>query len=188
MKSHVLEKSLRYDGSQLRSLFAYSQFGVLGTSVVAFVGACDVREHMVDVEDVIAGSLIQGKEMLHFIFEIFEGDSLIHGVSFQRLVTASAMEVMMKMNPSLSSRLHRDGDDLFLDQDKKMSISIATKSPVSTLIHWAINLTNEGTPVKTACLSDAGIDFKVFLQKLIDLVTQEHASIVTATQKVHWVK
>ncbi|MBX9766504.1 MAG: DUF366 family protein, partial [Bdellovibrionales bacterium] len=66
--------------------------------------------------------------------------------------------------------------------------SIATKSPVSTLIHWAINLTNEGTPVKTACLRDAGIGSKIFCEELLARVSQEHTSIVEATQKVQWVK
>ncbi|MBX9768162.1 MAG: DUF366 family protein, partial [Bdellovibrionales bacterium] len=108
MKTYFIEKPLTYDGAQLRSLFAYSQYGILGTSVVAFVGPCDVREHMVDLEDVRAGALICGAEMLHLIFEIFEANnSLTHGVSFQRLVTASAVEVMLKLSPSLSGRIHR---------------------------------------------------------------------------------
>ena len=189
MKTHVVESTIKYDGSQLRSLFAYSQFGILGTSVVAFVGACDVREHMVDLEDVRAGSLIRGNEMLHLIAEIFEGNhSLAHGVSFQRLVTAIAVELMLEMSPKLSGRLRREGDDIFLDGDRKMSISIATISPVSVMIHWAVNLTNEGTPVKTACLADAGVDPKMFCQKLIERVSAEHQSIVNATQKVQWIR
>lgn len=189
MKTLFIEKPLKYDGAQLRSLFAYSEFGILGTSVIAFEGACDVQEHMVDLEDVRAGALIQGAKMLHLIIEIFDSNhSLAHGVSFQRLVTATAMEVMLKLNATLGSRLHRQGDDVYLDGDKKMSISIATKSPVSILIHWAINLTNEGTPVKTACLHDAGIDSKVFRERLLSQVSQEHASIIEATQKVQWVK
>ena len=85
MKTFFYPKKLKYDGSQLRPLFAYENFKVEGPAIVSWVGACDVSfDHMVDFEDKIAQAKIKSDLMLHFIVEIFPAD-LLAAVALQRL-------------------------------------------------------------------------------------------------------
>src|SRR5262249_25609063 len=75
MKIRWIRERTNYDGSQLQSLFAYRQWGILGPSCVAFRGACEVSfDHMVDLEDLRAESAIRGSDMVHFIAEVFDRD------------------------------------------------------------------------------------------------------------------
>ncbi len=185
MQTYFIEKSLTYDGSQLRSLFAYLDYGVLGPSIVSWVGPCSIPfEHMVDGEDLLAKALIQGDEMLHFIVEIFDRD-LFSGVALQRMFAAIAKDYLeVKAANTLGSlRLIREGDDIYLGE-KKLSISISTKSPVSTMIHFAMNVTNKGTPVQTLSLGDLKLDPVRVAEDLMNAFKKEFISIMAATQKV----
>ncbi len=185
MKYKFLPENLKYDGSQLRSLFGYLDCGVLGDSVISFIGPCDIPfSNMVDGEDFLARSEIRGGLMLHFIIEEF-GKTLELAVTKQRLLACLVVEVLSEMCPQ--KKFLREGDDIFFD-DGKLSISIATVSPVSAMIHFALNLTNEGTPVKTSCLQDLKLDFKKVAGSIASKYLKEHDTIVQATQKVHWVK
>ena len=180
MKSKWIEEKFVYDGSQLRSLFAFETYGLQGDSIVAWLGPCDVlREKIVDVEDLRAGESIAGALMLHFLVELF-GQSLTATIAFQRLLVASVRE-------TLGGSVVRKGDDLFLG-DGKLSISIATVSPVSGMVHLALNVTNEGTPVKTSCLSELGIDPFEFAGLVLKNASEEWQELVLASQKVRWVK
>ena len=68
MKSMFIDKEFKYDGTQLRSLYAYLDFELMGDSVVSWIGACDIsNEHMVDGEDLLLNAAICGDKMLHFI-------------------------------------------------------------------------------------------------------------------------
>ncbi len=186
MKTKWLEKSFTYDGTQLHSLFAYMEHGVLGDSIIAWRGSCEISfEHMLDGEDVLAQSPIRGSDMLHFIVEFFPGD-LLTGVALQRLLASLCHDLLASHLPP-DARHHRDGDDVFVD-DKKFSISIATVSPVSTLIHFAVNCRNEGTPVPTCALSDFGVEPKAFAAELMQQFSREFSSVQIATKKVRWVK
>ncbi len=188
MKSTFVEREFSYDGTQLRSLFGYLEHGVLGDSVVAWIGPCSISfEHMVDGEDLLAQSPIAGSRMVHFIIEKFHLP-LFAGVTLQRLLTSICLEYLReKVTPNQAAQLRRAGDDLFFG-DGKLSISIATLSPVSTLIHFAINCSNAGTPVKTACLADLQIEPKEFACEIVLRLTREVASIDEATMKVKWVR
>ena len=85
---------MAYDGSQLRSLFAYENFGLQGDSVISWIGPCNVsHEHMVDMEDLKAGDGIAGNEMLHFLVEVFHQD-LITTTTLQRLFMANFLELL----------------------------------------------------------------------------------------------
>ena len=64
----------------------------------------------------------------------------------------------------------------------------ATQSPTASLIHFGVNIKNEGTPVPTLCLEDCGVEFKLFAQKLMFKFSHEVLSLEKATQKVRWVK
>ncbi|MES2769707.1 MAG: DUF366 family protein, partial [Bdellovibrionota bacterium] len=156
MKTLWIDQTIKYDGTQLRSLYAYLEHNLLGNSVIAFRGACDVNfDHMVDGEDLLQRAQICGSDMLHFIFEIFD-EKLISGVLIQRLFASMAQNKILQKSKG-QILLKRDGDDLYLD-DRKLSISIAARSPQSILIHFAMNISNEGTPVKTCSLQDLKIE------------------------------
>ena len=185
MKVQFISERFTYDGSQLRSLYAYLEHRVLGPSVVSWQGACAIPfSHMVDGEDLLEKAVIAGNEMLHFIIEVFDRD-LFSGVCLQRLFASIAKDYLQdKAATKLSGRaLVRSGDDIFL-ADKKLSISIATRSPVSVMVHFAMNITNDGTPVSTLCLEDLGLDSQQVAQDLMALLQKEYLAVVEATQKV----
>ncbi len=185
MKFKFLENDLNYDGSQLHSLFGYLGNGILGDSIIAFKGACQIPfENMVDGEDVLAQSSIQGQSMLHFIIEEF-GMSLELAVTRQRLFAALVLGELTKYSPR--AELRREGDDIYR-HDSKLSISIATVSPVSALIHFAMNITNDGTPVKTVSLIDIGVEPREIAGLIAQRYIHEIKTIKEACTKVKWVR
>lgn len=185
MQSLFIKEKIAYDGTQLRSLFAYLTYGVLGNSIVSWVGPCDISfDHMVDGEDLLAKSPIAGAEMLHFIIEVFDRD-LFSGVALQRLF-ASIIRDYLQSEAAVTlgkHHLERDGDDIFWGE-RKLNISIATKSPVSTMIHLAINCTNKGTPVETCSLEDLKLSPAKVSEDVMEKFQREFEAILKATQKV----
>lgn len=185
MKKKWINKVITYDGSQLRPLFAYENYNLLGESIVSWIGPCDIPfDNMKDLEDVNAQSPIRGSQMLHFIIEIFH-QSLFSGVSLQRLLASIIKdEIQMSLMKKKSKMaLTRSGDDLYF-QDQKLSISIATQGVISTQIHFALNISNKGTPVKTLSLQDLGVNPKVLATAVMSVFANEFNSIVEATKKV----
>lgn len=178
---HFITENLFYDGRQLSHLYAYLNHQILGPSIVSWVGPCEVSlEKMVDGEDLLAGEKICGSQMLHFIVELFRED-LVSMVLLQRLF---ASQIQQRILEDHKIALHRQGDDLYLGQ-KKLSISIACSSIQSVLMHFAMNITNEGTPVPTVSLSDLGIqDVRAFAEKVMVDLAQEYGSVLQATYKV----
>jgi len=151
MKIHLAPGRVDYDGTQIHSLWAYRTYGVQGDSIVAFQGGCDIPfANMVDLEDVLAKSRIASPLMLHFIAEHFDLD-LEKAVLRQRLLAAIVRD-------ELGGEVRRNGDDLFLGPGK-LSISIATLTPVSSKIHFGINIDRElHVDVETRGLRDLGVD------------------------------
>lgn len=183
LKTLWIEKTLDYDGSQLRPLFAYESFGILGSSAVAFRGACDISfAEMKDLEDVRDQSAIQGSDMIHFIVEIFDS-SLWGAVAFQRLLASLVGDTIKDLSQG-KWLLDRQGDDLYTLDRRKFSISIASKSYVSVMIHFAVNVSNEGTPVSTSCLKDFEIDPLHFAKVVLANLAREYQGTLEATQKV----
>ncbi len=183
MKTKYLKQTEKYDGTQLRSLYAYLEHQILGDSAVAWRGACDVNfTHMVDGEDLLDKAVISGSDMVHFIIEVFD-QNLASGVLLQRLFASIVRDVIDELSPVKNLEIHRSGDDLYWKK-KKLSISIATRSPVSTLVHFAINVSNKGTPVATASLEDLKINSKVFAEKALALLQREYETTIEATRKV----
>lgn len=178
-----LKQKEAYDGTQLRSLYAYLQHELLGDSCVAWRGACKISfEHMVDGEDLLEKAAIRGSDMVHFIAEIFDAQ-LLSGVLLQRLLATIVRDVILDQTSVKDLKLSRSGDDLYWGK-KKLTISIATKSPVSTLVHFAINVSNKGTPVETASLEDFKIKPDVFAKKVLEILQAEYETSVIATKKV----
>jgi hypothetical protein len=185
MQSLFINDKFTYDGAQLKSLFGYLTYGILGNSIISWVGPCKVSfEHMVDGEDLLAKSSIEGAEMLHFIIEVFDRD-LFSGVALQRLFSSMIRDYLqVEAQVTLGKHLlERDGDDIFWGE-KKLNISIAAKSPVSTMIHLAINCTNKGTPVETCSLEDLKLSPETVAQDVMKKFQREFESILKATQKV----
>ena len=189
---NLADEKSEYDGTQLKSLFAYLDHGILGDSIVAWIGPCNVSfEHMVDGEDLRDQSEIRGSRMVHFIVEKF-GASLSETVALQRLLSSIAKDVLLeKMGTQPRFSIRRSGDDLYValsDGEGKLSISIATVSPVSGLIHFAVNVSNQGTPVKTAALEDLRIPGEAFAEAVLRVFSLEMNSVSEATCKVKWVR
>lgn len=184
MEKVFLPEFIKYDGRQLSSLWAFRNFGIQGDSIVAFRGPCHVElTEMVDLADVRARAHIHSEEMVHFIIEHFDMD-LEKAVTRQRLFIAITKDLLEARSPE--TRFARDGDDIFVG-DRKLSVSIATLSPVSSLIHTGINIRSDNTPVKTIGLADLGIDSETFAREAIETYSSDVEDIRLARCKVRGV-
>jgi len=184
MHSLFVDKLITYDGRQLSSLWAFKNFGVQGDSIIAFRGPCDVKiSEMVDLEDVLTGAFIYSEQMVHFIIEHFDMD-LEKTVTRQRLLIAIMRDILC--GAGAPQQLHRIGDDLYLGQ-RKASVSIATLTPVSSMIHTGVNISSRNTPVPTIGLEDMNIKPVFFAQKVIAAYCEEMENITKARCKVRGV-
>lgn len=184
MQFHYSPEPQNYDGTQLRSHFIYETWDLLGDACVAFTGPCQVSlEQMVDLEDVKGQAPIAADHMLHLLVEHFQWD-LSTGVVWQRLMVALLGECLQDQGVT---GLRRKGNDLYWEQ-KKLNVSVATASPLSTLIHLGVNTNNEGTPVSTAALSDWGLNPKDFAQKYLTRLEAEYRGFQRARWKVRAVR
>ena len=184
MITRWIDRTTAYDGSQLRAHWILREFGIAGDALVAFRGPCRVRtDEMADLADV-DGPGITGADMLHFVWERFDDGRLDTAILRQRLMSCIALEILReRVDPAVAGRMRREGDDLFVG-DGKLTISIATRSPVSTLLHFALNVTTEGTPVATASLQDLGVATDVLAQELLERVADEERGMREARSKV----
>ncbi len=184
MKTKFIKNTIKYIGSQLAPHWIYKNFKLQGDSIVAFCGECKVDlSEMVDIEDVINNEPIYSKYMLSFITEQF-GVELSEGVFRQRLLICIIKELL----EARGIFVKRCGDDLIIN-DKKLSVSIATKSPTSILIHTGLNIDSKGAPVKASGLtSELGItDIKEFALEVMKRYAEELDDIMLATTKVRGV-
>lgn len=183
MKSIFIDKEITYTGRELSPHWIYKNFNVQGSAVASFIGAVKVDlSEMVDIEDVINSEPISSDKMLNFIIEDFEAE-LAHMVSNQRLFVCVIKEVLEEYG----HKIIRSGDDLFY-QGKKLSVSIATKSLTSSLVHTALNIVPEGAPIEVSSLSDMGIsDVKAFANKVLDKFAAEIEDMNLAKAKVRGV-
>lgn len=181
MKTLFLKKKIKYDGRQLSPLWAYLNHKVSGNSILSWVGPCQIEfSEMIDGEDLVEGSKIQGSEMLHFLIEVFDWN-LKGAVSLQRLFASQLKDYLEKKLPH--TKWIRKGDDLYC-KGAKLSISIASCSAVSCQIHFAVNISNKGTPVKTCALKDFGLKPSKVALDLMQIFSSEFEDIVFASQKV----
>ena len=184
MKTKLLEQEIKYEGWQLSPHWIYKNFKIQGDAAVAFIGECEVKlAEMVDIEDVINNEPIYSKSMLSFISEQFN-IGLVEGVFRQRLLICIIKEALEKRGVFV----RRNGDDLFVN-DKKLTVSIATKSVNSILIHTGINIDSNGAPVKACGLkNDLGIcDIEAFAAEILEKYSEEIDDIILASTKVRGV-
>ncbi|MBB5021321.1 DUF366 family protein [Desulfurispira natronophila] len=164
----LLSTPLDYDGSQLRELFPKSMGAPAGHAAIAFIGSCQVDlDHLVDSDDAHSGRPIYSPSMLHLILEFF-GMNLWETVLLQRMLMVKASELLLQKGAEVT----RSGDDIYMAH-RKLSVSIATASRVSTLVHVGFNLDTAGTPVPTVALSELGFTAETFAVLLLDSFKSE---------------
>ncbi|MDI6872707.1 DUF366 family protein [Candidatus Solincola sp.] len=190
---YIKGRSITYDGTQLRSLYAFTEHDVQGDSVVAFRGPCRVQaENLVDVEDRKKGAEIYSEDMVHFIVELFDSD-LPRTLALQRLFLCVIKDVIEELKPELF--ISRRGDDLYIEveveegqeENRKLTVSVATASPVSNLIHVGINVSSRNTPVPTLGLEDLEIPVDDFILKVMQGFINEMKGMESARCKVRGV-
>jgi len=154
MKEMFVPDIITYDGTQLSSHWAYRNYGVLGDSILLFQGPCRVAlSEMVDLKDVLEDAPIYSEQMLHFIVEHFNLE-LETTILRQRLLIASLKDIISERT---DTKIRRRGDDLFVGE-RKLTVSIATLTPVSTMIHTGVNITGKNAPVPAIGLSEMGFN------------------------------
>jgi hypothetical protein len=180
-----LSEKISYTGHELAPHWISARTGVFASAVVAFRGPCEVAtSELVDLEDQRENETIRAGEMLHFLGEWFEGDLLL-GIARQRLFIAGFAELL---SAKLSGRrVERRGNDLFVEQkgeSAKLSVSIVTASPVSTLFHFGVNIDASGAPVRAIGLKDLDIDPNVLARETLALWSEEWNAMLKARCKV----
>ncbi len=190
---------VKYTGHQLRSRWILDTFGLQGDAIVAFEGPCEVAlTEMVDLADVAAGVPIAAASMLHFIAEHFDRD-LEKAVLCQRLFICIIAEALARRGDV--PPLRRKGDDLYAGRgvaagsgadappgERKLSVSIATVSPVSTLVHVGLNLDPSGAPVPAVGLDEWGVQPEALARELLEAYASELDGVDLATRKVRGVQ
>jgi len=171
LTTRLCAEEYTYDGRQLAPHWAYRTLGVQGDVLAAFMGPADVTlDHMVDLADVAAGAPIAGPRMVHFLGEWFV-DSLDYAILLQHLLVAQAYEWLLEHGVR---DLARRGNDVYF-QGRKMSVSIATRSAVSVLVHAGFNVRTEGTPIPTSGLAEMGIDEREFATAVLERFARDWA-------------
>lgn len=185
MKYKYVEESIDYTGAQLTSHFAYANFGIPGDSIIAFCGGCEIPpEYMVDIEDVRDNSRISSELMLHFIIEHHETD--LGKIILRQIIFA--VLVQEEINKHQGSRVvERRGSDIY-DQDAKVSISVATVTPMTSLIHFGVNISSRNAPVKVKGLEDYNIIPREFAECVMKRYLEEYDHCERARYKVKWVR
>lgn len=188
LRGDFLSKTISYTGAELRAHWVAEQTKHFGNSVVSFLGPCDVATgEMVDLEDQFQGSHIRAKLMLHFIAEWFDGD-LNLAIARQRLWIADFKDLLQQKLPAgEAAKIWRRGNDLYYGSGteiKKMSVSIVTATPVSTLFHFGVNVDSTGSPVPAIGLQNFSVDPQALANEAMEKWQSEWNSMVKARAKV----
>ncbi len=182
MEKLFIDKEIEYTGKELSPHWIYRNFNLAGDAIVCFKGKVDVRlTEMVDIEDVINNEPIKSDKMANFIIETFNS-SLKEMVLRQRLFISIIKETLEDMGVIVK----RKGDDLFY-KNRKLSVSIATKSTVSGLIHTGINLVSTGAPIEVSSVCEMGIDEDKLINEILARFCQETGDMDFAAVKVRGV-
>ncbi len=176
------ENGKEYDGSQINPSWAFQEFKVKDSTIVSWIGPMNILgDNLIDFEDV--GLDIKGNLMLHFIVEHFDEQPGNLKLAYHR----QRMLVMITRDKLLNYGIKttQDGDDIFID-NKKLSVSIATASISAMKIHFALNITTEGTPldVNTSALEDNGMSTDQIHDLQDDIANTYIETIETITKDI----
>lgn len=190
MKHLKLEDGICYDGSQIEPSWAFKTFRIKDSSIVSWIGPMRIEpDHLIDFEDV--GLEIKGKKMQHFIIEHFDVQPADVKLCYhrQRIFVMIVKDILGKSGINTT----RSGDDLYIQKngpegtiDGKLSVSIATCSNSSMKIHFALNLTESGTPedVETAGILEAGVDLGMDkVTEIADEICSSYINEVSTIEK-----
>jgi hypothetical protein len=179
VKTHFERNERAY--TELYGHFALKNFGVAGDAIVAFVGPCDVgTDNLVDLADQRAGARIVAARMLHFVVEHF-GLALAEAVWRQRLLAAIVLEEVRQRAPQ--APLRREGDDVYAGGGK-LTVSIATLSPTSAIIHFGVNVDGAGAPIEVSDLGRLGVNAEELATVVMSRYADEVDRFVEALGKV----
>jgi len=169
----------KYDGSQITPSWAFQEFKIKSSTIISWIGPMNIKsDNLIDYEDI--GLEIKGNKMLHFIVEHFDQQpgNLKLAYHRQRLLVMITRDKLL----AYGVKTTQDGDDIFID-DKKLSVSIATASISTMKIHFALNITCDGTPrdVETSSLED-NMDVEE-ISNLQDSIANEYIDMITTIEK-----
>jgi uncharacterized protein len=185
----MLKEKIPYTGAELAPHWISGKTGVFASGIVAFRGPCRVETgELVDLEDSREGETIVAAEMLHFLGEWFDG-GLDLAVARQRLLIAGFLETLaQRVSPENARYLRRNGNDLFLVAPgagpRKLSVSIVTATPVSTLFHFGVNIDPAGAPVNAVGLAELGVNPEELAADVLLAWREEWDSMAKARCKV----
>jgi hypothetical protein len=173
-----LEEDLIYDGSQINPQWAFKAFKIKESNIISWIGPMNIhKDNIVDYEDY--DKEIRGDELLHFIIEHFDVQPADIRLCYhrQRLFITIVQDNLYKMG----IKTMRKGDDLYVMEDHgklgKLSVSIATASINSMKIHFALNITSEGTPtdVDITSLNECKDNLQMeMINKLADNISENY--------------
>ncbi|WP_455645790.1 DUF366 family protein [Methanosphaera sp.] len=174
------EDGNEYDGSQINPSWAFQEFGVKDSTIVSWLGPMNILgKNLIDYEDV--GLDIKGNMMLNFIVEHFDEQPGSLRLAYHR----QRMLVMITRDKLLDYGIKttQDGDDIFIN-NKKLSVSIATASISSMKMHFALNITVDGTPedVETSALEDNGMTIEQ-IHQLQDSIAETYIETIETIEK-----
>jgi len=174
------EDGKEYDGSQINPSWAFQQFKVKDSTIVSWIGPMNIMgKNLIDYEDV--GLDIKGNQMLNFIVEHFDEQPANLRLAYhrQRILVMITRDKLLNYGINTS----QDGDDIFIN-GKKLSVSIATASISSMKIHFALNITVEGTPddVETSALEDNNMTIEQ-VHQLQDEIAQSYKEMIETIEK-----
>ncbi len=191
MKHIKLKEKLLYDGSQIEPQWAFRTFKIKDSNIVSWIGPMDIQpENIVDYED--QHNEIKGDELLHFMIEHFDSQPANIRLCYhrQRLFILLVKDNLDRLN----IKTLRKGDDLYYINSEankiqikgKFSVSIATCSNTSMKIHFALNITSEGTPsdVEVASIMDCLKDLSMEdLLQLSDKICEDYINEISSIEQ-----
>ncbi len=166
MKSLIIREPIEFDASAMRPHWAQEKFDILGDSIVAFHGKCNIPEQdFMDLRKRKKGPCLCAEDMLHFVAEQFQPYLEMAVLRQYLLVLIAGEKLEHRVDPSLE--IIRWHDDLFLD-NRKLTVTAVAKTPVSTKIHLGINIDPTGTTQPAVGLAELGIDPFDLAEAIVD--------------------
>lgn len=163
VKTLYINKRMNYSGKELEPHWIYRNFDILGDAVIAFCGETNVpQSFMLDQTDILDKAYIYSPLMLNFIIEHFDND-LNLALYRQRLFLIGMKDELEQLGITIVRRV-----EALYANNRKLTVSVASSSNVSTLVHTGINIETAGTPVKTAGLKELGVnDIQSFAENVM---------------------
>jgi hypothetical protein len=180
LKYRFIKQRITYTGRELSSHWIYKNFNLQGDALVSFIGPAEVKEYLVDMVDRREKKIIRSRLMLHFMAEHFDPD-LEKTILRQRLFIGLLAESINEL--AKKNIIERRGNDLY-SRGRKLSVAIATLTPVSTIFHVGLNILSAGTPVKAIGLKDLSISPTVLALKALKLYGRELRAVELSRVKV----